>query len=729
MPVPLRMSNNNKRGVLARFKSLVNTQQLQMFCTSMHPKGVLDDCSPPKGDLGNSALKERNDFLKWKTLDASKLGITTSKLSHPSQIVLKLLRRKGFKSYLVGGCVRDLLLNRTPKDFDVITTGELTEVRKHCRRIGHSIIVGRHFPVCLVRVKGSQIEVTSFATEAQTLEGGDQLRHTLLAKSKCNNKEDLIRCKNSLYRDFTINSLFYDPFANKIYDYANGIADLRSLKLETVIPAKLSFKEDPGRILRGFRMAARLGLTLSREIEAAILAYSSQVKNMNKSKLLNEVNYMLSYGAAEPSLRLLWKFKLLKFLFPVHAAYLDEQADKEGALASNMLMKLFFHLDNLVACDRPSDCTLWIGLLAFHLALVNNPQEAIVVWALASILYHGNWEEAVKFAKEHAEMSVNFAPEIRMSCLNKSEEEIAKAVTKLASHVISSVPVLVDNESLLQSMARYASFPCSGTVLVSTKTGHIVADIFRALVNDVQLYRSKRKGSTIKYDMLSQGSIEETRYVLGKIVLNTMISGIVENKKDDFEAEKCHLKTEGTEKSGQSQISNPVIHKSVARKHERQAFLPNPESKQGKIKKQKLADNDHVPEQKVDMWSGESDCEETSQEGQKQVKLTQKVDPSMRKHFVPKMKNHPIKQLRNDRKNPDIVSKSFLDPGRHLKTVERKSHTPLQSTVSKNHQEVADSCNINVDAKATNKSRLKKEKMQSSSKKDLKPTLSSLFRK
>ncbi|XP_020979176.1 uncharacterized protein LOC107639976 [Arachis ipaensis] len=697
MAVPLRMSNNNKRAVLARLKSLINTQQLQRFCTSMQPKGKLDDRLSPKGDLDYSALKERNDFLKWKTLDASKLGITTSKLSYPSQIVLKHLSRKGFKSYLVGGCVRDLLLNRTPKDFDVITTGELNEVKKHCRTIGHSIIVGRRFPVCLVNVKGSQIEVTSFATEAQTFEGSDQVRRTLLPKSKCNNKEDLIRCKNSLYRDFTINSLFYDPSADKIYDYANGIADLRSLKLETVIPAQLSFKEDPGRILRGFRMAARLGLSLSREIEAAILAYSSRVKNMNK------VTQLKFYDGMLPE----WVTTKREYTLLLHtaAAYLDEQADK-GVLASNMLMKLFFHLDNLVTCDRPSDCTLWIGLLAFHLALVNNPQEALVVWALASILYHGNWKDGVKFAKEHAAVAVNFAPEIRMSCLNKSEEEIAKAVTELASHVIHSVCVLVNNDSLRQSMARYPSSPCSGTVFVSGKKGQIVGDIFRVLVNDVQLYRSKRKGSKIKYGMLSQGSIEEIRYVLGKIVLNTMISCIVENK-DDFEAEKCHLKTEDTEESGQSQISNSVIHKSVARKHERQALSPSPESKQGKIKKQKLVDNDRVPEQKVDVASHELVFKETSQEGQKQAKLTQKVDPSMMKGFVPKMKKHPIKH-----------------PARRMKTVKQNSHTPSQFKVSKNHREVADSCNINVDAKV-----LKKRSQSSSDEKVLKHSLSSLFRK
>lgn len=105
-----------------------------------------------------------------------------------------------------------------------------------------------------------------------------------------------------------------------------------------------------------------------------------------------------------------------------------------------------------------------IGLLAFHLALVNNPQDALVVWALASVLYHGEWEEGVKFAKERAKMRVNFAPEIKRSSIYKSDEEIAKAVTKLASLVMNSIPVLVTSNSLLQSLSRYPSFPRSGMV-------------------------------------------------------------------------------------------------------------------------------------------------------------------------------------------------------------------------------------------------------------------------
>ena len=105
-----------------------------------------------------------------------------------------------------------------------------------------------------------------------------------------------------------------------------------------------------------------------------------------------------------------------------------------------------------------------VGLLAFHLTLVNNPQDALVVWAFASVLYHGEWEKGIKFAKEHAKMYVNFAPEIRTSSIYKSDEEIAKAVTKLASLVMHSIPALVESNSLLQSMSRYPSFPQSDMV-------------------------------------------------------------------------------------------------------------------------------------------------------------------------------------------------------------------------------------------------------------------------
>ncbi|XP_061346107.1 uncharacterized protein LOC133291792 [Gastrolobium bilobum] len=701
--------NNNKRGVLARLKTLINSQS---FHSSL-PKGRGQDKVSPEIDPDYLACRGRIDITQWKTLDARKLGITRSMISQPSWFVLNLLRRKGFESYLVGGCVRDLLLNRTPKDFDVITTAKLMEVRKHFRRSARAEVVGRRFPVCLVHIKGSVVEVTSFETVAQTSKGKERSLYFQLPK--CSNREDLIRCKNSLHRDFTINSLFYDPFDNKIYDYANGMADLRSFKLETVIPAQLSFKEDPGRILRGFRIAARLGLSLSKETEAAIWTYSSLVKSLDKNKIMIELNYMLSYGAAEPSLRLLWKFNLLEFLLPVHAAYLDEQTSKEDAQASNMLMKLFFHLDNVVACDRPSDCTLWIGLLAFHLALVNNPQDALVVWALASVLYHGEWEEGVKFAKEREKLCVNFAPEIRRSNVYKSDEEIAKAVAKLASLVMDSLRALVENNSLLQSMSRYPSFPRSGMVFVPRKTGKLVSAIFEALVNDVEFYRSERKSSEINYEMLGRGHLSETGFVFGKIVLETMSSGIVGDG-EDFEAEKLHLKTEGTKEIGQLQLSNRVNYQLVARKDKRQVLSkPIPERMQRKIKKHKLAENGCIAEQKMGSANHvvfeKFENKETNEQNQKLVKLYQKVDLSMTRETTPKKESSHKKQLINDRKKSASASKSSLDQTMHLKMDDHNTCTLSQSEVSTNHQVIANNCNINVDAETTNEPDLKKKKL------------------
>ncbi|KAL5099646.1 hypothetical protein RYX36_003973 [Vicia faba] len=683
-------TNNNKRGVLTHLKTLINNSR--RFCSSS-PKGPMQDHSSSQTESDYSLGRGRIDISKGNTFDARKLGITISMISQPTQYILKLLQDKGYKSYLVGGCVRDLLLNRTPKDFDVVTTAQLMEARRQFRRSSRRAdIVGQRFPVCLVHMKGSIVEVTSFETESKTSKGMKKLLHSL--QPKCSNKEDKYFCKSTLRRDFTINSLFYDPFANKIYDYANGIADLRSLKLETVIPAQVSFKDDPGRILRGFRIAARLGLSLSRETEAAIWTCSSLVKDLNKDRIMIELNYMLSYGASEPSLRLLWKFKLLQFWLPVHAAYLDEQATKEDGQASNMLMKLFFHLDNLVGCDRPSDCTLWIGLLAFHLALVNNPQDARVVWALASVLYHGEWQEGIKFAKEHAKMHVNFAPEIKKSSRDKSDVEIAGTVTKLAYLVIDSIHAMV---------------------IVSRKTGKAVSEIFEVLINDdIEFSKSERKSTKINYDMLGSGHISETRFVLGKIVLETLQSGIIVEG-DGSETEKCHFKTEGTKGFGHL----------VAKKDKRKVLsTPNLEHRSEKLKKQKLDENTHIAEQKKGLVEF-SKYRETDREHQKQVKLGQEIDLSTKK-AMPINKCSNREQLINDIDRKQIVSasKSSKDNVRQLKMNEHCMSS--QSTVSKNNKVIANN-HINKGV-TTDKSveGVVNEKPQKS-KKGLSP-LSSLFK-
>lgn len=104
--------------------------------------------------------------------------------------------------------------------------------------------------------------------------------------------------------------------------------------------------------------------------------------------------------------------------------------------------------------------------MAFHLALVNNPQDAFVVLAFASILYHGEWKEGIRFARENVQVTVNFATELSGSFTFNSDEELAEEVSQLATFVQDSVDVLTETESLFESMSGYPTSPCSGLVCI-----------------------------------------------------------------------------------------------------------------------------------------------------------------------------------------------------------------------------------------------------------------------
>ncbi|XP_035831587.1 uncharacterized protein LOC110922624 isoform X2 [Helianthus annuus] len=398
------------------------------------------------------------DVSKWKKMDARSLGITPTMVPASPYTVMHILRNRGFEAYLVGGCVRDLLLNRPPKDFDVITTANLDQISEQFHRCQ---VVGLRFPVCRVFIKGSVVEVSSFDTLAKDAEGKEKFLESQTPKG-CDNL-DLMRWKNSMHRDFTINSLFLDPFLQKIYDYNDGMKDLSELKLRTLVPAQLSFTEDSARILRGLRIAARLGLSLSKEIKSAIFKHLTSVSRLSQSRVTMELNYMLSFGAAESSFSLLHKYHLLEVLLPFQAAYIFQQATR-CAESSMMLMKLLSNLDKLVTCDRPCGSRLWIGLLGFHLALATNPQHPFVILTFASVLYHQNWEDGLKFARRSGQSQtlVSFNPETLEPNKFLSDDEIAEKVNELVMLVVYAIDVLVGIESPHKTMEKFPDFPYSG---------------------------------------------------------------------------------------------------------------------------------------------------------------------------------------------------------------------------------------------------------------------------
>ncbi|KAE8701257.1 putative plant ubiquilin [Hibiscus syriacus] len=523
------------------------------------------------------------DTSKWKKIQASKVGISSSMISHPPWIVLDTLHKGGFEAYLVGGCVRDLLLNRIPKDFDVITTANLEQIRKKFRR---AVIVGRRFPICMVHVKGSIVEVSSFETVAKHNKGKEKSLPSLIPK-RCD-KKDLIRWRNSRVRDFTINSLFFDPFTCNIYDYNDGMSDLKLLKLRTLIPAHVSFQEDCARILRGLRIASRLHLSISEDTERAMHDLSASIEGLDKGRLVMEMNYMLSYGAAVPSICLLGRFNLLNILLPFQAAYINLQRSAKNSM---MLMKLFFNLDKLVSCDHPADSSLWVGLLMFHLALVNNPQDALVVWTFASVLYHGNWKSGVEFARELGISEVKFVPEISGFSESKSDEDLAKEVAQFASLVQDSVWTLTKTSNLLESMSRYPFSPCSGLVFIPKSTAKNTAKLFDRIVEDIRFFSKgrRRKSPEINYYLLGKGDPCETRYALGKIILETMKAGPCADAAEIITDEKDGL---------QPKLSGEILtnNQSPMKKDKRRApSLSNSDGKGRMPKKQKLAETNQNP--------------------------------------------------------------------------------------------------------------------------------------
>ncbi|MCE0482070.1 hypothetical protein HAX54_040461 [Datura stramonium] len=462
------------------------------------------------------------DFSKWRKFYSRDFGISNSMIPASATIVLKVLQSGGFEAYLVGGCVRDLILNRIPKDFDVITTARLLQIRSRFHR---AIIVGRRFPICRVHINGSIVEVSSFDTVAKQTGKREKLFVPKMPKEF--HQKDFILWKNSTHRDFTVNSLFFDPSVNTIYDYADAMMDLKSSQLRTLVPAHLSFQEDCARILRGLRLAARLKLSFSEEIEIAIRKLSSSIMKLDKSRLMMEVNYMLSYGAAEPSLSLLQRYNILGMLLPFHAGHLAQQSNKQLSESSVMLMKLFSSLDQLVSCGRPSHDSLWVALLAFHLALITDPQEAFVVLSFASVLYHGNWKEGVKFARRHSDAASVYAPEILDSQGSISDDELVGRVTELAVLAQNSIDILTDKDSLQEAMSKFPGSPYSGLVFVSKKMGKGVEVIFDVLIEDVRSLKTRRNSFEIDYTLLGKGQTCETRFVLGKVILATIAPGVI----------------------------------------------------------------------------------------------------------------------------------------------------------------------------------------------------------
>ncbi len=255
-------------------------------------------------------------------------SISSTSIDADALKVVRRLQRFGHTAYLVGGCVRDLMLKRTPKDFDVVTSARPAQVRKlfrNCR------LIGRRFRLAHIHFRGKIIETATFRGQADNQDGSLLIRSDNVFGTE---SEDAKR------RDFTVNALFYDPVEKLIIDYVGGLEDLVERTLRFIGSPEVRVQEDPVRMLRAVKFAARLGFTIEADTWQAIIDFREELLKSAPPRILEEILRMLRSGAAEKSFRLMWESGLLGVVLPEVACYLsrsilrDEERDPGAGLWS-----------------------------------------------------------------------------------------------------------------------------------------------------------------------------------------------------------------------------------------------------------------------------------------------------------------------------------------------------------------------------------------------------------
>src|SRR5579863_7111324 len=213
------------------------------------------------------------------------------------------LRRHGYQAYFVGGCVRDLLLNREPADYDVCTDARPDRVQS---LFPQSVAVGAKFGVILVVEDGAQVEVATFRSDLGYSDG----RHPDRVAFSDNPQEDVRR------RDFTINGLLMDPATSEVLDFVGGRADLRAGIVRAIGDPRLRFAEDKLRMLRAVRFAARFGFRIEPETMAAAQNLATQITQVSPERIRDELTKLLTEGAARRGFELLEETGLLAVVLP-----------------------------------------------------------------------------------------------------------------------------------------------------------------------------------------------------------------------------------------------------------------------------------------------------------------------------------------------------------------------------------------------------------------------------
>ena len=256
-------------------------------------------------------------FIRYKT-DGRGKSIPVAKIYTPKEHpirnsmidkdalwAIRKLQNFGAEAYIVGGSIRDLMLGKRPKDFDIATSASPRQVQ---RLFWNSRIIGRRFKIVHLFFGEKIIEVTTFRSNEENFEEGN------------NNIYGTIE-QDAKRRDFSINALYYNPQNGNLLDFNNGMDDFKKRKIRSLIPLKYAFSEDPVRMIRALKYQATTGFKLSYSVKAAIRKNASNIEQCSTSRLTEEVYKILSSGYSAVIFKNLKKFNLLAYLLPCYSIY------------------------------------------------------------------------------------------------------------------------------------------------------------------------------------------------------------------------------------------------------------------------------------------------------------------------------------------------------------------------------------------------------------------------
>jgi poly(A) polymerase len=295
-------------------------------------------------------ISNNNISKKPKIINVEHHKIKNTMIDFNALKVIGRLKKFGFEAYIVGGSIRDYLLGKKPKDFDVATNATPKQIRKY---FSNSRIIGRRFKLVHIIFKDTIIETATFRSEVERRSKSKKKGMLIKDNNFGSIEDDVIR------RDFGINALYYDPENETIIDYVGGYDDVKAKIVRPLKKPSVSFLEDPVRMLRAVKYTALLGLKLEDKNVKKIKQYASELSKSSVSRLHEEINKIFKSEKVSVVINELCKVNLLKYLIP----FLYEDIAVKN---HKHLIDCIAKVDELMASKKTEEYELYWGVFLFE---------------------------------------------------------------------------------------------------------------------------------------------------------------------------------------------------------------------------------------------------------------------------------------------------------------------------------------------------------------------------